>query len=131
MTASVLIVDDAPLMRGMLRDILSREGFTVIGEAADGAEALSLYRALRPDLVILDIVMPRMDGLSALRQVRAQDPNATVVMCSAVGQDVVITEAIEAGAKEFIVKPFDPARVAAVLHSVCPQGGSRCPEKEL
>ncbi len=123
MNARVLIVDDAPLIRGMLRDILGAEGFTVVGEAADGAEAVSLYRTLRPDLVILDIVMPQMDGLSTLRQVRAQDPHATVVMCSAVGQDVVITEAIEAGAREFIVKPFDPARVVAVLRSVLPPTG--------
>ncbi|MCI0370946.1 MAG: response regulator [candidate division NC10 bacterium] len=117
MAVRVLIVDDALFMRSMIRDIFSREGFEVVGEAENGAEAVRLHRDLKPDLTTMDIVMPVLDGLSALREVVRMDPRANVIMVSALGQESLIAEAIEAGARDFIVKPFQASRVLKVVQS--------------
>jgi len=118
MSFKVLVVDDASFMRSMIRDIFGRGPFTVIGEAENGLQAVRLYQELRPDLTTMDIVMPEMDGITALREIIREDPAAKVVMCSALGQETLIAEAIEAGASEFIVKPFHPGRVLKVAQSV-------------
>jgi len=109
--ANILIVDDAAFMRMVLKDILVKGGHQVVGEAANGIEAINQYQALRPDLVTMDITMPEMEGIEALRRIKAQDPKATVVMCSAMGQQAMVVEAIKAGAKDFVVKPFQAERV--------------------
>jgi two-component system chemotaxis response regulator CheY len=114
----ILVVDDAVFMRGLIRDIFARGPFVIAGEAENGVEAVRLYAELRPDLTTLDIVMPQMDGITALREIMRVDPAAKVVMCSALGQEALIAEAIEAGARDFIVKPFQPARVLKVVQSV-------------
>jgi two-component system chemotaxis response regulator CheY len=114
----ILVVDDAIFMRSMIRDIFARGPFVIAGEAENGAEAVRLYQELRPDLTTMDIVMPQMDGISALREIIRIDPAAKVVMCSALGQEALIAEAIEAGARDFIVKPFQPGRVLKVVQSV-------------
>ena len=115
---SVLVVDDASFMRSMIRDIFARGPFVIVGEAENGVEAVRMYRDLRPQLTTMDIVMPQMDGITALREIIRLDPAAKVVMCSALGQEALITEAIEAGASDFIVKPFHPGRVLKVAQSV-------------
>jgi two-component system chemotaxis response regulator CheY len=114
----ILVVDDAVFMRGLIRDIFARGPFVIAGEAENGVEAVRLHAELRPDLTTLDIVMPQMDGITALREIMRVDPAAKVVMCSALGQEALIAEAIEAGARDFIVKPFQPARVLKVVQSV-------------
>ena len=108
---SVLIADDAAFMRMMLKNVLTEAGYEVVGEAENGAVAVSRYRELRPDLTTMDITMPEMDGLAALKEIRAGDPSARVVMCSAMGQQSMVIESIQAGARDFIVKPFQPDRV--------------------
>ena len=118
MAFKVLVVDDASFMRSMIRDIFARGPFVVVGEAENGMEAIRLYRELHPDLTTMDIVMPQMDGITALREIMQLDPAARVVMCSALGQEALIAEAIEAGACEFIVKPFHPGRVMKLAQSV-------------
>jgi two-component system chemotaxis response regulator CheY len=102
----------------MIRDIFARGPFVIAGEAENGLEAVRLYRELRPDLTTMDIVMPQMDGITALREIIRFDPAAKVVMCSALGQEALIAESIEAGACDFIVKPFQPSRVLKVVQSV-------------
>jgi two-component system chemotaxis response regulator CheY len=114
----ILVVDDAIFMRSMIRDIFARGPFVIAGEAENGLEAIRLYQELRPDLTTMDIVMPQMDGISALREIMRLDPSAKVVMCSALGQEALISESIEAGARDFIVKPFQPSRVLKVVQSV-------------
>jgi two-component system chemotaxis response regulator CheY len=114
----ILVVDDAIFMRGLIRDIFARGPFVIAGEAENGGEAVRLYRELQPDLTTMDIVMPQMDGITALKEIMRLDPQARVVMCSALGQEALIAEAIEAGARDFIVKPFQPARVLRVVQSV-------------
>ena len=109
--AKILIVDDAAFMRMMLKDILTKGGFEIAGEAADGVEAVAKYNELKPDLVTLDITMPNKDGIQALKEIKAADPNATCVMCSAMGQQAMVIESIQSGARDFIVKPFQPDRV--------------------
>jgi len=109
--ASVLIVDDAAFMRMMIRDILTKNGLEVAGEAENGQAALEKFKELKPDLVTMDITMPEMDGITALKEILAMDGKAKVVMCSAMGQQAMVIEAIQAGAKDFIVKPFKPERV--------------------
>lgn len=116
--SSVLIVDDAKFMRVTLSNLLSSHGFTIVGMAENGQEALELYKELNPDIVTLDITMPVMDGLEALKHIMEYDPNAKVVMCSAMGQQKLVVEAIELGAKDFIVKPFDEQRVIDTLKSL-------------
>jgi two-component system chemotaxis response regulator CheY len=115
MAPSVLIVDDALFMRMMIKDILSKDGFVVVGEAENGAEAVEKYENLRPDLVTMDIVMPEMDGIEAVRSIIKIDPGARVLMCSAMGQQPLVVEALEAGARDFIIKPFQPAKVVEAV----------------
>ncbi len=109
--ARVLIVDDAAFMRKMLGDVLAKGGHEVIGEGANGAEAITQYQSLRPDIMTLDITMPEKDGLAALREILTLEPSAKVIMCSALGQESKVLEAIKSGAKDFVVKPFQPDRV--------------------
>ncbi|MDQ0214291.1 two-component system chemotaxis response regulator CheY [Oikeobacillus pervagus] len=111
----ILIVDDAAFMRMMVKDILSKNGYEVVGEAADGAQAVEKYKELTPDLVTMDITMPEKDGISALKDIKAHDPNAKVIMCSAMGQQAMVIDAIQAGAKDFIVKPFQADRVIEAI----------------
>jgi two-component system chemotaxis response regulator CheY len=118
MAKGVLIVDDAAFMRMMIKDILSKNGYQVVGEAENGIKAVEKYAELKPDLVIMDITMPEMDGIEAVRRIRAVDPGATIVMCSAMGQQAMVIEAIQAGAKDFIVKPFQPERVLEAVNKV-------------
>ncbi|MEE8314276.1 MAG: response regulator [Myxococcota bacterium] len=115
MSRSVLISDDAAFMREMLRDILTEGGFDIAAEAIDGNEAIELFQEHSPDLVMLDIVMPRKSGLEALREIMAMSPSACVVMCSALGQETLVMDALEAGARDFIVKPFKPDKVLEVV----------------
>ena len=107
----ILVVDDAAFMRMMIKDILLKHGYEVVGEATNGAEAVVRFSELSPDLVTMDITMPEMDGIAAVKHIRAMDPNARVIMCSAMGQQAMVLEAIQAGARDFIVKPFQPDRV--------------------
>jgi two-component system chemotaxis response regulator CheY len=107
----ILVVDDAAFMRMMIKDILIKHGFEVVGEAANGLEAILRYKELAPDLVTMDITMPEMDGIAAVKQIKKMDPNARVIMCSAMGQQAMVLEAIQAGARDFIVKPFQADRV--------------------
>ena len=118
---SVLVVDDAPLNRQLLVDILRRGPFRVIGEAADGDEAIRLYAELQPDLVLMDIMMPGTDGIKATRAILRQDPGARIVMCSTVSQQRKIVEALQAGARDFIVKPILPAKVLETMRKVWAQ----------
>lgn len=111
MAYNILVVDDAAFMRMMVKDILTKNGYNVVGEAQNGTEAIAKYKELKPDLVTMDITMPDMDGISALRQIHEFDPNARVLMCSAMGQQAMVIEAIQNGAKDFIVKPFQADRV--------------------
>ena len=113
--ARVLVVDDAAFMRKMVGDALAKGGHEVVGEAGNGVEALAQYQALKPDLVTLDITMPEKDGLAALGEIVAADPSAKVVMCSALGQESKVLEAIKLGAKDFVVKPFQPDRVLSAI----------------
>ena len=113
--ARVLIVDDAAFMRKMLGDVLAKGGHEVIGEGANGAEAITQYQSLRPDIMTLDITMPEKDGLTALREIIAVDPAAKVVMCSALGQESKVLESIKLGAKDFVVKPFQADRVLGAV----------------
>ncbi|HEY8122911.1 MAG TPA: response regulator [Myxococcota bacterium] len=114
----VLIADDASFMRQMIRDIIEPEGYEVVGEASDGVEVVDKFRKLRPDLVMMDIVMPKRSGIDAVRTIRSEDSSATIVMCSALGQETLVMEAIQAGAKDFIVKPFKPDAVITTLAKV-------------
>jgi two-component system chemotaxis response regulator CheY len=111
----VLIVDDAAFMRMMIKDIMTKNGYEVVGEAANGAEAVAKYKELKPDVVTMDITMPEVDGIQALRQIKSMDSNAKVLMCSAMGQQSMVIEAIQAGARDFIVKPFQADRVIEAL----------------
>lgn len=116
--AKILVVDDAAFMRMMVKDTLTKGGYTDLYEAVDGADAVAKYSELSPDLVIMDITMPNKDGLEALKEIRANDPNANVIMCSAMGQESMVIDAIKSGAKDFIVKPFKPDRVLKTVSSI-------------
>lgn len=111
----VLIVDDLEFMRSAIREILESAGISVAGEAVDGLDGIGKYRDLRPDVVLMDITMPKLDGLNALKRIRYGDPAANVVMCSSLGQDRYIIRAIQLGARDFIVKPFKPQRVVSAV----------------
>jgi two-component system, chemotaxis family, chemotaxis protein CheY len=113
--ARVLVVDDAAFMRKMVTDALTKGGHEVVGEAGNGAEAVTQFQALRPDAMTLDITMPEKDGLAALQEIMSLDPAARVVMCSALGQESKVLESIKIGAKDFVVKPFQPDRVLGAV----------------
>lgn len=115
MAKRILIVDDAAFMRMMIKDILVKNGYEVVGEASDGAQAIDKYKELNPDLVTMDITMPEVDGIAALKEIRSIDPNAKIIMCSAMGQQAMVIDAIQAGAKDFIVKPFQADRVLEAI----------------
>ena len=114
----VLIVDDAAFMRMMLKDALTKSGFEVVGEAVDGLDAVEKYKELKPDLTTLDITMPNLDGIEALKKIKEINPDAKCVMCSAMGQQAMVIAAIQAGAKDFIVKPFQADRVVETVGKV-------------
>jgi two-component system chemotaxis response regulator CheY len=116
--ARILVADDASFMRQMIREIVEAEGYEVCGEASDGIEAAELFKELHPDICTMDIVMPRRSGIDAVRAVIELDPGARIVMCSALGQETLVTEAMQAGAKDFIVKPFKPDSVIETLKRV-------------
>ena len=118
MAKNILICDDAAFMRMMIKDILTKNGYNVVGEAENGKIAVDKYAELTPDLVLLDITMPEMDGIDALKGIREKDPNACVIMCSAMGQQAMVIEAIQSGAKDFIVKPFQAERVLEAVKKV-------------
>ena len=116
--AKILIVDDAAFMRMMIKDILTKNGYEVIGEAANGIQAVELYKAHQPDLVTMDITMPEMDGIEAVKQIKAVNPGAKVIMCSAMGQQSMVMDAIKAGASDFIVTPFQADRVLEAVKKI-------------
>ncbi|MCM3161284.1 MULTISPECIES: response regulator [Bacillaceae] len=117
--ARILVTDDAAFMRMQLKDMITKAGHEVVGEAENGEVAVQKYKDLKPDLVTMDITMPVMDGVQAVREIKAFDPNATVIMCSAMGQQQMVVEAIQAGAKDFLVKPFSPDRITEALQKFC------------
>ena len=118
MAKKILLVDDAAFMRKMIKDTLTKNGYTEVFEAVDGADAVEKFSEIGPDLVVMDITMPNMDGLEALKAIRAKDGNANVVMCSAMGQESMVMDAVRSGAKDFIVKPFKPDRVLKTVTSI-------------
>ena len=118
MAKNILICDDAAFMRMMIKDILSKNGYNVVGEAENGAVAVDKYSELKPDLVLMDITMPEMDGIQALKKIKEKDSAASVIMCSAMGQQAMVIESIQAGAKDFIVKPFQADRVLEAVKKV-------------
>jgi len=119
----ILIVDDLEFMRTALREILGEAGFTIAGEAENGRLGVERYAALRPDAVLLDITMPEMDGIAALRRIRSADPRACVIMCSALGQESTILKAIRYGARDFVVKPFKPERIVSAVRKALNAAG--------
>ncbi|AOZ87272.1 two-component system response regulator [Bacillus xiamenensis] len=116
MATKVLIVDDAAFMRMMIKDILVKNGFDVVGEAENGLQAVEKYKETSPDLVTMDITMPEMDGITALKEIKQIDASAKIIMCSAMGQQSMVIDAIQAGAKDFIVKPFQADRVLEAIN---------------
>ena len=118
MAKNILICDDAAFMRMMIKDILTKNGYNVAGEAENGAKAVEKYAELKPDLVLMDITMPEIDGIEALKKIKASDPSASVIMCSAMGQQAMVIESIQSGAKDFIVKPFQADRVIEAVQKV-------------
>ncbi|WP_409294367.1 response regulator [Peribacillus sp. SCS-26] len=115
MAHRILIVDDAAFMRMMIKDILTKNGYDVVAEAADGQQAIEKYKEHQPDLVTMDITMPEKDGIAALKEIKQSDPAAKIIMCSAMGQQAMVIDAIQAGAKDFIVKPFQADRVLEAI----------------
>lgn len=118
MAKNILICDDAAFMRMMIKDILTKNGYNVVGEAENGVKAIEKYAELKPDLVLMDITMPEMDGIQALKKIKQNSPGATIIMCSAMGQQAMVIESIQAGAKDFIVKPFQAERVIEAVKKV-------------
>ena len=118
MAKNILICDDAAFMRMMIKDILTKNGYNVVGEAENGAKGVEKFNELKPDLVLMDITMPEMDGIEALKKIKASDPGASVIMCSAMGQQAMVIESIQSGAKDFIVKPFQADRVIEAVQKV-------------
>ena len=116
--AKVLVVDDAAFMRMTIKKMIESEGHTVVGEAGNGVEAVQKYMEIQPDVVMLDITMPEMNGVDALKRIKELDPNAKVIICSAMGQQAMVAQAIQSGAKDFIVKPFEKDRIIAALKRV-------------
>ncbi|MCK9216518.1 MAG: response regulator [Firmicutes bacterium] len=118
MANGILIVDDAAFMRMMIKDVLTKNGFTIAGEAENGVKAIDAFKESSPDLVIMDITMPEMDGIQAVKEIKKLDNSARIIMCSAMGQQAMVIEAIQAGAKDFIVKPFQPERIVEAVKKV-------------
>ena len=118
MAKNILICDDAAFMRMMIKDILTKNGYNIAGEAENGVKAVEKYSETKPDLVLMDITMPEMDGIQALKKIKEIDPNANIIMCSAMGQQAMVIEAIQSGAKDFIVKPFQAERVLEAVKKV-------------
>ena len=118
MAKNILICDDAAFMRMMIKDILTKNGYNIVGEAENGAKAVEKYAELKPDLVLMDITMPEMDGIEALKKIKEADANASIIMCSAMGQQAMVIESIQSGAKDFIVKPFQADRVLEAVQKV-------------
>ena len=118
MGKNILICDDAAFMRMMIKDILTKNGYNIAGEAENGQKAVEKYNETKPDLVLMDITMPEMDGIQALKKIKEMDPGASVIMCSAMGQQAMVIEAIQSGAKDFIVKPFQAERVLEAVKKV-------------
>ena len=118
MAKNILVCDDSAFMRMMIKDILTKNGYNIAGEAENGAKAVEKYAELKPDLVLMDITMPEMDGIEALKKIKASDANASVIMCSAMGQQAMVIESIQSGAKDFIVKPFQADRVIEAVQKV-------------
>jgi len=116
--SKILVVDDAAFMRMIIKDTLKKLGYDDVEEAADGLIAIEKYQQLNPDLVMLDVTMPNLDGIGALKAIKEMDPNAKIVMCSAMGQESMVVEAIKLGALDFIVKPFKPDRIAKTMQAV-------------
>ena len=121
MKSTVLVVDDAIFMRKMISDILEGHGMEIVGEADTGSEAVNKYMELKPDLVTMDIIMPEMNGIDAVRSIISADSQAKIVMCSALGQQALVQDALAAGAKDFLIKPFNPSRVIEVVSRVLNQ----------
>lgn len=111
MAKTVLITDDTAFMRMTLRNVIEKNGYEVVGEAANGEEAITLYQELKPDLVTMDITMPKVDGITAIKEIMKIDPQAKIIVCSAMGQKPMVIEALSAGAKDFLVKPFDAEQI--------------------
>ena len=120
MSYRILLVDDAQVIRVMLTKILIAAGYEIAGEASNGLEAVEKYKKLNPDLVTMDITMPTMSGIEAVREIKKYDPEAKIIMCSAIGQKSMVIEAIEAGARNYIIKPFEPQKVINVISAVLP-----------
>ena len=118
MAKNILICDDAAFMRMMIKDILTKNGYNVAGEAENGLKAVEKFKEVNPDLVLMDITMPEMDGIQALKEIKKIDVGAKVIMCSAMGQQAMVIESIQAGAKDFIVKPFQAERVIEAVKKV-------------
>ncbi|NMB02625.1 MAG: response regulator [Firmicutes bacterium] len=118
MGKTVLITDDTAFMRMTLKNVIEKNGYTVVGEAADGEQAVALYKELKPDMVTMDITMPKMDGITAIKEIMKVDPQAKIIVCSAMGQKPMVIEALSAGAKDFLVKPFDAERVVESLRKI-------------
>lgn len=118
MANGILVVDDAAFMRMMIKDVLTKNGYLVSGEAENGQKAIEKYKELTPELVIMDITMPEVDGIQAVKEIKKLDPNAKIVMCSAMGQQAMVIESIQAGARDFIVKPFQADRVIEAVKKV-------------
>ncbi|MCX7841519.1 MAG: response regulator [Clostridia bacterium] len=114
----ILIVDDAAFMRMMIKDILGKNGYEVVGEAENGARAIEKYKELIPDLVVMDITMPEVDGIQAVKEIKKVNADAKIIMCSAMGQQAMVIESIQAGARDFIVKPFQAERVVEAVKKV-------------
>lgn len=118
MAHTVLVCDDASFMRMMITDILTEAGFEIVGEAKNGVQAVEKYHELKPDLVTMDVVMPDKSGIDAVRDIIKSDPSAKILMCSAMGQQALMADAIQAGAKDFVVKPFEPSRVLEAMNRI-------------
>ncbi len=118
MAKKILIVDDAAFMRMMIKNILMKNGYEIVGEAENGKMAVNLYSETKPDLVTMDITMPEMDGIEAVKAIRSKDSSASIIMCSAMGQQSMVMDAIQAGAKDFIVKPFQQDRLLQAIERV-------------
>ncbi|TEB04959.1 Chemotaxis protein CheY [Pelotomaculum schinkii] len=119
----ILIVDDAAFMRMMIKNIVTKNGYEVVGEAENGQAALELYKEHKPDLVTMDITMPEMSGIEGVKAIRQFDPAANIIMCSAMGQQAMVMDAIQAGAKDFIVKPFQQDRILQAIERVLARAG--------